>query len=376
MIISLITLIVWLIIGKPFDFCLTRAISVLVISCPCALGLATPVAVTVATGKCAKDGILVKNAVTLENLYNVKSVIFDKTGTITTGNIKVESVYNLSQDLIEICSSIETYSSHPLAKAIVKYAPSKLDVQVLDFKSTIGKGVSAQVDGNFYKIGNFDFVKDLDIQEELLKEYNSQVESGKTVLLVSKNNDVLGFFTMFDEIKDDVLETIQYLKSKNIKTAILSGDNQKATSKTASLTGIDNGYGEVLPQDKAQKVEEYKKYGKTLFVGDGVNDSPALTVADIGVSVQSGKDIAIDSADVILLNDDIKKVEKAIKTGEKTVKIIKQNLFWAFIYNVLAIPIAIGVLYPLGIVLTPIISSICMSFSSLFVVTNALRLFR
>ncbi len=376
MCLSLLTLIVWLIIGKPFDFCLIRAISVLVISCPCALGLATPVAVTVATGTCARQGILVKSAQTLENLHDVKTVVFDKTGTITTGNIKVEKVYGLNEEEISVCANIESYSSHPLAKAIVNYNHIKSNDIIEDFTSTVGKGVSCTVKGNFYKIGNVDFVKDLKFSGELLREFNEQTNNGKTVLLVGKNNQVIGFFVTVDEVKDGVIETVEFLKSKDIKTVLLSGDNQKVTDKIKRLTGIEESYGEVLPKDKALKVQEYSKYGKTLFVGDGINDSPALTVADIGVSVQNGKDIAVDSADIVLLNDDIVNIQKAIKIGEKTVKIIKQNLFWAFIYNILAIPIAMGVLYSLGVFLTPVISSICMSFSSLFVVTNALRLFR
>ncbi len=375
MTLSLITLIVWLIIGEAFDFCLLRAVSVLVVSCPCALGLATPVAITVATGKCAKSGILVKDALTLEALDNIKTVIFDKTGTITTGDIKVVEIYNLDSDTLNICSSIESLSSHPLAKAIVKYNDNIEGYNVQNFKSTIGYGVEGFVDNSLYKIGSFNFVKQDNFSKKLMEKFNEYKESGKTILFVSKDAEVLGFYVLTDEIKENAKVLMEYLKSQNIKTVLLSGDNNSVTNLTKKILNIDEAYGEVLPNDKALKVEEYNRVGKTMFIGDGVNDSPALTKATIGVSVQSGKDIAIDSSDIVLLKDDILKIEKALKIGSKTVKIIKQNLFWALIYNVLTIPIAMGVLVPLGIVLSPILSSICMSLSSLFVVTNALRLY-
>ncbi len=375
MTLSVITLIVWLIIGKAFDFCLLRAVSVLVISCPCALGLATPVAITVATGKCAKRGILVKDALTLEALDNIKTVIFDKTGTITTGDIKVVDIYNLDNATLNICSSIESLSSHPLAKAIVKYNDNFESCSVQNFKSTIGYGVEGFVNNALYKIGSYNFVKQDNFSKQLLEKFNEYKDGGKTILFVSKDGEVLGFYVLTDEIKENAKVLIEYLKRQNIKSVLLSGDNNCVTNLTKEILNIDEAYGEVLPKDKALKVEEYNRVGKTMFIGDGINDSPALTKATIGVSVQSGKDIAIDSSDIVLLKDDILKVEKALKIGSKTVKIIKQNLFWALIYNVLTIPIAMGVLVPLGITLSPILSSICMSLSSLFVVTNALRLY-
>ena len=375
MALSVITLIVWLIAGEAFDFCLLRAVSVLVVSCPCALGLATPVAITVATGKCAKCGILVKDALTLEALDNIKTVIFDKTGTITTGDIKVVDIYNLDNNTLNICSRIESLSSHPLAKAIVKYNDNFESCSVQNFKSTIGYGVEGFVNNALYKIGSYNFVKQDNFSKQLLEKFNEYKESGKTILFVSKDGEVLGFYVLTDEIKENAKVLIEYLKRQNIKSVLLSGDNIGVTNLTKEILNIDEAYGEVLPNDKALKVEEYNRDGKTMFIGDGINDSPALTKATIGVSVQSGKDIAIDSSDIVLLKDDILKVEKALKIGSKTVKIIKQNLFWALIYNVLTIPVAMGVLVPLGIVLSPILSSICMSLSSLFVVTNALRLY-
>ena len=373
---SVITLIVWLLLNKGFDFSFLRAVSVLVISCPCALGLATPVAITVATGKSAKNGILVKEAVTFENLSGINRVVFDKTGTITTGNIKVESTYNLSEQVIENCYHIEKLSSHPLAKAIVNFAKVDSEKVVENFTSLVGKGVSGIIDNVEYKIGNYSFVGGDNISEEISKKYSENIALGKTVLFVSLDNQVVGFFVLFDEIKSEMFDVIKNLNEKNIKTTLLSGDNSEIVKNIASTLGITDYYGEVLPTQKAEKIKEYQQTEKVLFVGDGINDSPSLVVADIGVAVCDSTDIATQSADVILLKNDMRKVYSLLEIGKKSVRIIKQNLFWALFYNILTIPIAMGVLYALNILLTPMLGSICMSISSLFVVTNALRIYK
>lgn len=373
--ISIITLIVWLIIGKPFDFAFTRAISVLVISCPCALGLATPVAISVSTGRLANFGILVKNAEVLERIGLTSVCVMDKTGTVTEGKIKVGEVFNLNETELKEVSSIENLSSHLIAKAVVDYSGVS-DFEVEDFGSITGKGVKGTVNGNKYAVGNLPFVGENFLSEEIKEKSNLSLLNGKTVLYVSKNDKVIGFIEVYDAIKQTSKQAVSKLKELGVKTVILSGDDQKISDRVAKEIGADYSYGGVLPSDKAEIVKKYKEEGITIFIGDGVNDSPALSVADVGVSMGGGTDIAVSSSDVIFMSNDLTSISKAIKTGRKTRKIIKQNLFWAFIYNVLGIPLACGVLYPLGILLNPMIASLCMSLSSLFVVTNALRLYK
>ncbi|MBE5743121.1 MAG: copper-translocating P-type ATPase [Clostridiales bacterium] len=373
--ISIITLIVWLIIGKSFDFAFTRAISVLVISCPCALGLATPVAISVSTGRLANFGILVKNAEVLERIGLTSVCVMDKTGTVTEGKIKVGEVFNLNETELKEVSSIENLSSHLIAKAVVDYSGVS-DFEVEDFGSITGKGVKGTVNGNKYAVGNLPFVGENFLSEEIKEKSNLSLLNGKTVLYVSKNDKVIGFIEVYDAIKQTSKQAVSKLKELGVKTVILSGDDQKISDRVAKEIGADYSYGGVLPSDKAEIVKKYKEEGITVFIGDGVNDSPALSVADVGVSMGGGTDIAVSSSDVIFMSNDLISISKAIKTGRKTRKIIKQNLFWAFIYNVLGIPLACGVLYPLGILLNPMIASLCMSLSSLFVVTNALRLYK
>lgn len=374
-VISIITLAIWLIIGKPFDFAFSRAISVLVISCPCALGLATPVAVTVATGKCASFGVLIKNASVLERIGKVQVIVMDKTGTVTQGKVRVGKVVNLtSQEVSEICA-VEKLSSHPLAKAVVELSPD-VSFEVKDYLSVTGKGVKGSVNGNIYVIGNKNFVALYPISEEIANEADLSLSQGKSVLFVAKNGSVIGFLEVYDMVKPTSLEAVNGMRELGIRTAILSGDDTKVSKRVREEVGVDEAHGGVLPEEKAEKVNEYKKLGTVAFIGDGVNDSPALSVADIGIAMSSGTDIAVSSADVILLSNDLRSVVKAVKTGKKAGKIIKQNLFWAFFYNVLGIPIAGGALYFAGVLLSPMIAAAAMSLSSLFVVTNALRIYK
>ena len=374
-VISIITLAIWLIIGKPFDFAFSRAISVLVISCPCALGLATPVAVTVATGKCASFGVLIKNASVLERIGKVEVIVMDKTGTVTQGKVRVGKVVNLtSQEVSEICA-IEKLSSHPLAKAVVELSPD-VSFEVKDYFSVTGKGVKGSVNGNVYVIGNKNFVALYPISEEIANDADLSLSQGKSVLFVAKNGGVIGFLEVYDMVKPTSLEAVNGMRELGIRTAILSGDDTKVSRRVREEVGADEAHGGVLPEEKAEKVNDYKKLGTVAFVGDGVNDSPALSVADIGIAMSSGTDIAVSSADVILLSNDLRSVVKAVKTGKKAGKIIKQNLFWAFFYNVLGIPLAGGALYFAGVLLSPMIAAAAMSLSSLFVVTNALRIYK
>ncbi|MBO5851622.1 MAG: copper-translocating P-type ATPase [Clostridia bacterium] len=380
--ISIITLIVWLIIGKTFDFALTNAISVLVVSCPCALGLATPVSVTVAVGKCAQNGILVKEASVFEVLNKVNSVYFDKTGTVTKGNLVVDGVYNLTDTQIKNVAKIESLSSHPIAKAICLYI-SGSDSLVTNFKSVIGKGVLGTIDGKNYKIGNLNFILDSKVLNENCSEFtkiintaNSFVNGGKTVLYVSENDILVGVISIKDAIKETSIKAVKQLKNLGIKTALISGDNALTTTAVQKELEIDQSFGEVLPTQKANIVENGKQDSVVAFVGDGVNDSPAITSAHVGFAVMTGTDIAVSMADVVLVKSDLLDVVGAIKISKKAVKIIKQNLFWAFCYNALAIPLACGVFYGFGVLLNPMIASAFMSVSSLIVVLNALRIKR
>ncbi len=374
-VLAVITLIVWLLIGQPFNFAFSRAVSVLVISCPCALGLATPVAVTVATGKSATFGVLIKNAEVLEKIGLVNVVIMDKTGTVTEGKIKVGKTVGLTDLELQEISCIEKLSAHPLANAVVDYV-SQSNFEVSEFLSVTGKGVKGIVNQNSYVIGNKDFIALYDTPPDLKSEAEVSLNQGKSVLFVAKNGVVKGFIEVYDMIKPTSKNAVEEMKNLGVSTVILSGDDVKVSERVKKEVGADEVYGGMLPEEKAQRVKDYQKQNKVMFVGDGVNDSPALTVADVGVSMSSGTDIAVSSSDVILLSNDLNSVVKAIKTGKKAGRIIKQNLFWAFFYNVLGIPIAGGVLYGLGILLSPMIASLLMSVSSLFVVTNALRIYK
>lgn len=374
-VIALVTLIIWLIIGKPFDFAFSRAVSVLVISCPCALGLATPVAVTVATGKCASFGVLIKNADVLERIGLVNVIIMDKTGTVTQGKVRVGKTVNLStQELKEVCA-VEKLSSHPLAKAVVDFV-GEVDFEVKDYLSVTGKGVKGTVNGNCYVIGNKNFVALYPASEEISNEAELSLSQGKSVLFVAKNGSVIGFLEVYDMVKPTSFEAVNQMRELGIHTVILSGDDQKVSERVKQEVGAHEVYGGVLPEEKAERIKEYKGVSKVAFIGDGVNDSPALSVADIGIAMSSGTDIAVSSADVILLSNDLRSAVKAVKTGKKAGRIIKQNLFWAFFYNVLGIPLAAGVLYFAGVLLSPMIAAAAMSLSSLFVVSNALRIYR
>lgn len=368
--------------GRPFEFILTIFISILIIACPCSLGLATPTAIMVATGKGAELGILIKSGEALEKLNTVDTIIFDKTGTLTQGQPKVIDVvklFDVSQDeILKIAASLEKNSEHPLGKAIYNEAKDKnLDLyETENFKNIVGQGIIAEIENKKYFLGNRKLLIENNIfnfDEEKISEFEQE---GKTVILVADSSKLFGFITLADTIRDDSVELIKKLKLEKIKTYMLTGDNEKTAKIIAEQLGIDEIFAEVSPEDKYLKVRELQeKNKKVLMVGDGINDSPALAQADVGMAIGSGTDIAIESAEIVLMGKKMGTIITSIKLSQATIKNIKQNLFWAFFYNACGIPIAAGVLYILtGHLLNPMIAGLAMGLSSVSVVTNALRL--
>ena len=380
-IIAIATLFGWIIAGESMSTAFNLAISVLVISCPCALGLATPVAIMVGTGRGAESGILFKTAEALQTLGEVKYVIFDKTGTITKGKPKVTDIISEinEQDFLKIAYSLEKSSEHPLAKAVVEKAKEGFEVE--NFFAIAGKGVEAEINGKKYYAGNVKLMKENNIETAKYNNKASKLLSeGKTVLYIACEKELIGLIAVADTIKDDSKNAITLLNSLGIKTVMITGDNKVVANEIAKQVGIKNVYSEVLPQHKEQIVSNLQKgnpvnVAKVAFVGDGINDSPALAKSDVGIAIGSGTDIAIDSADIILVRDSLIDVVNAIKLSKKTLKNVRENLFWAFFYNAICIPLAAGLFYKsFGLELNPMIGSLAMSLSSLFVVTNALRL--
>lgn len=385
--ISIITAIIWVLCGYDFEFAFSRAICVLVISCPCALGLATPLAITVSTGISAQNGILIKNAQTLELMGKIDTILFDKTGTLTNGKPIVTDTFifeNISEkDFWNIAYTIENPSEHPLSNAIKEKAKEFLrpDIQATDFfESVAGKGIRAKIGDDVYLSGNPTFINENGIYflQEQQGVYDKLCSEGKTPLIFSQNQTIIGIVAVSDTPKPDSKNAIQKLKDAGIKSVMLTGDNQATATAIASTLGIEQVCASILPHQKYEKVKFFKGQNSVIaMVGDGINDAPALAQADIGFSVSNGTDIAIESADVILMNNDVCSVPKAIHLSKKTISNIKLSLFWALFYNSLGIPVAAGVLYPLfSITLNPMIGAFAMSLSSICVVLNALRLKR
>ena len=375
--IALVTIAIWLIIGYEFGFALQRGISVLVISCPCALGLATPVAIMVGNGLGAKNNILFKNATSLEQTGKTKIVVLDKTGTITKGEPKVTDIIEESDRLLSVAYSIEKKSEHPLAKAVVNYGIENNtdELEAKDFVALAGNGLSATINGKEVYAGKFDFIKEkVTISNELENSYKALAEQGKTPLFFTEDGKLLGIIAVADVVKEDSIEAISELKKLNIEVVMLTGDNQKTADAIGKAVGVDRVIAQVMPDEKASAINELKKKGFVAMVGDGINDAPALTTADTGIAIGAGTDVAIDAADVVLMNSKLSDVVSAIKLSKGVLKNIKENLFWAFCYNTLGIPIAAGLLIPFGIKLTPMFGAAAMSLSSFCVVTNALRL--
>lgn len=379
--ISILAFIFWIIQGQNFEFALTSAISVLVISCPCALGLATPVAIMVATGKGAENGILIKSAESLERLHLVNTVMLDKTGTVTEGKPVVTDILSIikENELLEIAGSLEKLSQHPLAESINKKVEKEnVNLKNVDeFENISGRGVKGKIDGEIYLGGNYAFMTENNIDiKDVYDRYNALSNKGKTVLFFSNKEKVIGIIAVSDIIKETSKRAVEELKKNNIEVIMITGDNKKVAEAIAKEAGIENVVSEVLPQDKESVVSKYQEKGKVVaFVGDGINDSPALAKADVGLAIGNGTDIAIEAADIVLMKDNLLDVSTAILLSKKTINNIKMNLFWAFFYNCLGIPVAFGAFYlSFGLRLNPMIGAAAMSFSSVCVVTNALRL--
>lgn len=381
-IIAFISAIGYFIAMKDIVFSLTIFISVLVISCPCALGLATPTAIVVGTGKGAEYGILIKSAQALETVHKINTVVFDKTGTITEGNIKVTDIYSFGIDqdkLLEYAASCENVSEHPLGEAIVKKALDKgINLKpVKEFYALPGLGIKGIVDDHDILLGNKKFLKDMKVDlKEVEKKIDDMAREGKTVVLVAIDGILSGIIGAADVVKENSKKAIKKLHDMGIETVMITGDNKLSAEYIAKYIGIDRVIAEVMPQDKAAEVKKLQNDGKKVaMVGDGINDAPALAMADVGIAVGSGTDVAIEAADIILVKNDIIDVVTAIKLSSATMKNIKQNLFWAFGYNIIGIPVAAGVLtFFGGPSLNPMIAAAAMSFSSVSVVLNALRL--
>lgn len=367
----------WMIAGKGLEFSLTTAIAVLVISCPCALGLATPVAIMVGTGRGARMGVLFKNAEALENLHKIDTVVLDKTGTLTTGKPAVTDILEAAfheKEILAVAASLEAQSEHPFAKAIMEKNQNTPYRACEDFQTLPGRGVSGVIDGVRYYGGNKRLMDELDIA---VPAYTQLAQEGKTPLyFVSEEKGYLGAIAAADVLKPDSALAVKAMQSQGLQVVMLTGDNRATAEAIAAKAGIGHIISDVLPGDKAGAIQKLRSEGKhVLMVGDGINDAPALVTADVGMAIGSGTDIAMESANIVLMNNSLRGISDAYALSKATIRNIRQNLFWAFFYNCLGIPIAAGVLYPaFGILLSPMLGAAAMSFSSVFVVTNALRL--
>lgn len=379
--IAILAAVFWILQGQSFEFALSVGIAVLVISCPCALGLATPVAIMVGTGKGAQQGILIKSAEALEFLHLADTVVLDKTGTITEGKPKVtDIVSNIDESkLLKIAGSLEKGSEHPLAEAVVERAKEdKIEfVEINDFTSVSGRGVSGKINEIKYFAGNISFIKENNINTENVEDASQKfLKKGKTVLYFADESKIIGIIAVADTIKNASKQLVKELKSRNIEVVMLTGDNKVVAETIGEELEIDKVVSEVLPEDKEKEIQNLQKQGKkVIFVGDGINDSPALVRADVGIAIGSGTDIAIESADIVLIKNSLLDVWTAISLSRAVIRNIKMNLFWAFFYNIIGIPIAAGVFYlSFGLKLNPMFGALAMSLSSVCVVTNALRL--
>ena len=379
--VAVITFIAYLILGLGFPNAIITFVTILVVACPCSLGLATPLAIVVSEGKCATNGILVKKSEILENVQKVNTIVFDKTGTLTYGKLKIAKICNYSDskdyEILQIVGSLESKSSHPIAKAFTDYLNEnkikKLEVQ--NFENIVGHGIVGIIDNNKYIIGNSKILEKYNIENAYNKDELELSKAGNSIVYVIKNEKIISLIGVNDVVRENVQNVIQELNKNNIETIMLTGDNKETAERIAKDLGITKVIANVLPSEKAKIIKKLKtKNAYVMMCGDGINDSPALATADIGISIKSGTDIARDSSDVILTQNSLESITKLINISKKTIKIIKQNLFWAFFYNTLMIPIAMGILKPIEISINPMIASIAMVISSLTVILNTLRL--
>ena len=409
MLIAVLAGIIWFIINRDVSWPINVFISVLVVACPCSLGLATPLSIVIASGESSKKGILIKNSEALENAHKVKTIVFDKTGTLTKGKLSLSKIYNYTgntlilenkgkdkaegeknrneqseisdSELIKIVASVEAKSEHPIARGIVNDAKDrKIELKkVKEFQSLAGLGVTALYNGEKYLIGNKKLMEQngVEIIEQVEKDEEKLQKEGNSILFVAKENELIALLGVKDNVKENAKDVVSKLKLFGINVVMLTGDNEKTAHAIADSIGIDNVIAGVMPKDKAETIENLKKNdGMVMMCGDGINDSVSLVKADIGVSVGSGTDVAMDSSNVVLMNNNLEKIVDLIEISRKTIRNIKQNLFWAFFYNLCMLPIAIGVFSPLGIVINPMMASIAMTISSVTVTLNSLRLKR
>lgn len=382
-ILAIITFIVYLMCGIEFSEALSTFVTILVVACPCALGLATPLAIIVSEGICANNGILVKKSEILENAEKITTIVFDKTGTLTYGKLKISQIINYSnvsqKELLQLVGSIELKSTHPISKAFEEYFKQN-QVEILKVENFInmsGYGIIGTIDNSEFILGNSKILEKYDIENKHKNDEKMLSKMGNTIIYVAKDKKVISIIGVNDILRDNIKDVLEKLNNNNIETIMLTGDNKETANNIAKEIGIKNIIADVLPTEKAKIIKSLKEQGKKVMMcGDGINDSPALANSDIGVSVNSGSDIAMDSSEVILVRNDLSKIIDLIYISKKTIKNIKQNLFWAFFYNSLMIPIAMGILKPFGIYINPMIAGIAMVISSLTVVFNSLRLRR
>lgn len=379
--IAIISFAMYLILGYDFGTALSTFVTVLVVACPCSLGLATPLAIVISEGICASNGILVKKSEILENASKINTVVFDKTGTLTYGKLRISQIYNYSdlseKELIKLAGSTEETSTHPIGKAFIEYMQENkiLKSEVKNVENIAGYGLVGEVDNKKIILGNRKIIEKFSVENNHLEDEKMLASNGNSIIYVANKKEVLALIGVNDIVRKNAKNVISQLKNHNIKTIMLTGDNKETAEKIGQELGISEVISNVLPSQKSETIKTLKQEEKRVMMcGDGINDSPALTCADIGVSVKSGTDIAMDSSDVILTKNNLDSILKLIKISEKTIRNIKQNLFWAFFYNCLMIPIAIGLLKPFGISINPMIASLAMVFSSFTVILNALRL--
>lgn len=374
---------VYLILGLGFASAINTFVTILVVACPCSLGLATPLAIVISEGVCATNGILVKKSETLENASKINTIVFDKTGTLTYGTLKIAEILNYSNlsnnELIQLAGSLEAKSTHPISKAFIEYLETN-KIELLDvekFEDISGYGITGIIDDNTILVGNSKLLDKNNIENNYKEQEGILAEKGNSIIYIVKNSEILGIIGVNDIIRENAKEIVSTLKHSNIDVIMLTGDNEKTAKSIADILEIKNVIANVTPSEKTKIIKNLKEEGKIVMMcGDGINDSPALALSDIGVSVNSGTDIARDSSDVILTKNDLSSIINLINISKKTIKNIRQNLFWAFFYNTLMIPIAIGVLSPFGIAINPMIASLAMVLSSFTVILNALRLKR
>ena len=381
MLIAILTLAIYLFIGADSAAAITAFVSVLVVACPCALGLATPLAIVVSEGTCANRGILVKKSEILENAEKIDTVVFDKTGTLTYGKLKIAKIINYSdlseKELMQIAGTLESKSTHPIGQAFKEYMKENniKQLELREFENLTGLGITGIINNEKIILGNYKILEHFNINNEYQKDEKILAENGNSIIYVVKGNKIIALIGVNDIIRENVKDVISRFNKNNIETIMLTGDNKQTAERIAREIGIKTVIADVVPTEKTNTIRDLKKQGKKVIMcGDGINDSPALASSDIGISVNSGTDIAMNSSDVILMKNDLSKILELITISKKTIRNIKQNLFWAFFYNVLMIPIAIGLLKPIDISINPMIAGLAMTLSSLTVILNALRL--